>query len=518
MMCNRKTTDQGEPLMREDTTYLLEESTGWIVDWSHPRHEICCDERSGASYGTITYTVTKDPNRDWKCELGDGQWYKHSNEVTVLKHCSSGITLICLEVHYESYVNKYGRRRRTDIIPFRNGNNGYTNHFRDNISYFMSGYGMTISRCARICHTTPTIVKKINKTRLFTLAGDMRPQHYSPYICVDEFLIGHGHRYCTMIIDAQSGELLYLEKGKKKEQLKHFFQWVGDDFMNHVKAISMDMNTNYSVAVQESFPHIKIVYDTFHIVKWFNDQVIDAARRTEGNRLKKLAERLNREGKKDEAALVLDERKLLFGSRFLLLANTRTLKAKDKLNTELNAEAKRSAEEDGRDPRRVGRRRTDNSSSRDGILKANENLQNSVKAREELVDILACPNPEHMRDQLQTWVKLYSSVGISQLTRFTRTITNRMEGIVARALAPISSGRIEGVNGFIKAMRRSAFGYQDFDYFALLIWEQTHGKTRSDPATRNKNKRGYTRTNPRNKKWLKQTVYLQPKPNSKEAV
>ena len=30
------------------------------------------------------------------------------------------------------------------------------------------------------------------------------------------------------------------------------------------------------------------------------------------------------------------------------------------------------------------------------------------------------------------------------------------------------------MNGFIKALRRSAFGYQDFDYFALLIWEQTH--------------------------------------------
>ena len=39
-------------------------------------------------------------------------------------------------------------------------------------------------------------------------------------------------------------------------------------------------------------------------------------------------------------------------------------------------------------------------------------------------------------------------------------------------------GRIEGVNGFIKGLRRSAFGYQDFDCFDLLIWEQTHRKKR----------------------------------------
>ncbi len=61
--------------MSKDTTYLLEESTGWIVDWSHPRHEICCDERRGTSYGKITYTVTKDPGHDWKGKLGEGPWY-----------------------------------------------------------------------------------------------------------------------------------------------------------------------------------------------------------------------------------------------------------------------------------------------------------------------------------------------------------------------------------------------------------------------------------------------------------
>ena len=74
-----------------------------------------------------------------------------------------------------------------------------------------------------------------------------------------------------------------------------------------------------------------------------------------------------------------------------------------------------------------------------------------------------------MRTRLEEWAKVYSSVGISQLTRFTRTVTNRIDGIASRSTFHISSGRIEGVNSFIKAMRRSAFGYQDFDYFAYLI-------------------------------------------------
>ncbi len=502
--------------MEEDNTYLLSNSTGWIVDWGHPRMELC-EKSRGVPYWKITYTVSKDPEHDWKAELGDGKWYKHSNEVTVLKHMSAGCTLICLEVHYESYVNKHGRKRKTDIMPFRNGQNGYTNHFRDNISFFMSGYGMTLSRCASICHTTPAIVKEVNKARLFSLAGDMKPRHYSQYLSVDEFLIEHGHRYCTIVMDAVTGELLYLEKGKKKEQLKHFFKWVGDDFMSHVEAISMDMNTNYSQAVKESYPSIAIVYDKFHIIKWFNDQVVDSLRRQEGKRLQKLVDKLNSEGEYDEAVAVEKERRLLFGARFLLLANNRTLEAKDKLNSELNSEAKENAQKDGRKPEEVGRRRTDNAESKAAILKTNENIQNAVRAREELSDILSHKNPKMMEKELNNWCKLYSSVRIAQLTRFTKTIRNRMDGIVSRAVCRISNGKIEGVNNFIKALRRSAFGYQDFDYFSLLIWEQTHknplyGKTSSDGP-----RRAYKRKSSHNSKRLKQTVYMLPDESKKEA-
>ena len=113
--------------MKEDSTYLLSESTELIMDWENPIFDFYHGSRRNFLYVKITYTVTKGPNYDWKTDLGDGEWYKHSNEVTVLKHTSSGIILICLEVHYESYVNKYGRRRRTDVMPFLNGLNGYTN-------------------------------------------------------------------------------------------------------------------------------------------------------------------------------------------------------------------------------------------------------------------------------------------------------------------------------------------------------------------------------------------------------
>ena len=86
---------------------------------------------------------------------------------------------------------------------------------------------------------------------------------------------------------------------------------------------------------------------------------------------------------------------------------------------------------DGRNPDDVRHRWTDNADSKAAILSSNEKIQNAVKAREELSDILSIGDPSLMDKRLKEWSKVYSSVGISQLTRFTRTVTNRMDGIVS---------------------------------------------------------------------------------------
>lgn len=116
-----------------------------------------------------------------------------------------------------------------------------------------------------------------------------------------------------------------------------------------------------------------------------------------------------------------------------------------------------------------------------------------------------------MRKKLEEWSVVYSAVGIPLLTRLTKTITNRMEdGIVSRAVFRIGSGKIEGVNSFIKALRRSAFGYQDFDYFAYLIWEQTHKNYLNDKPSSDCLWRSYSRKKQCNLKKLKQTVFELP--------
>ena len=75
--------------MKEDSTFLLSESTGWIVDWAHPAFEICRDKHRGSTYGKITYTVTKDPGHDWKAEVGELVTSKTGKEIYVTRGIST---------------------------------------------------------------------------------------------------------------------------------------------------------------------------------------------------------------------------------------------------------------------------------------------------------------------------------------------------------------------------------------------------------------------------------------------
>ena len=489
----------------QDNTFMLKDSTDWYIDFE----KYSSRESTNKLCQPVT-VLTFDVYKSEGFETPEGCVIHEKLEIE-LKHASMGNTVVNLRVHYNSYIRKVeGKRKRVkEVIPFRVDGCLYTHHFRSSICAFMADYGLTMKKCAHTFLTTPKIVKDINKWRLAKLCGDMKPRHISHHIAVDEFLIEHGHRYCTIIIDADTGELLYLEKGKKKEQLNHFFEWVGPEFMNQVRAISMDMNTNYSSAVKERYPDIAITYDSFHIIQWFNKGVIDSIRKSASKDLLKQAEKLKEKGRFDEAEYLLEERKLLFSNRFTLLANQKTLEAKDKLNRELNKAAKEEAKLNGRDPSEVGKRREDNAESRAKLLNASESIATCIKAREELQDILKSDDETAMGKRLTEWIALYSKAGITQLTKFTSTMVNRFDGIVSKARFHLSSGILEGTNAFIKNLRRSSFGLVDFDYFAYLIWERTHGpnKRRSSSGSNGKPLRKYKRLEKPNKKVLKHTVY-----------
>ena len=66
------------------------------------------------------------------------------------------------------------------------------------------------------------------------------------------------------------------------------------------------------------------------------------------------------------------------------------------------------------------------------------------------------------------WFKGAKASGIPALVRFAER-KKRLDGLIAHASHPISTGKLEGFNNMIKVAKRIAYGYRDEDYFFSLI-------------------------------------------------
>ncbi len=94
-------------------------------------------------------------------------------------------------------------------------------------------------------------------------------------------------------------------------------EYMRKDWMEHVEAVAMDMNAQYDSAFVERGPWIAVVYDVFHLVKLYNDTVLTAMRR---RKQRELEESGDRQGYQ-----------LYKGSRYIVIADRKTLRKKDQL-------------------------------------------------------------------------------------------------------------------------------------------------------------------------------------------
>lgn len=437
----------------------------------------------------------------------------HSVEInqhlfTTLKHLYLGDVLLCIHIEYLQYWCTQCSKTCIQEIPFKQKGHFITKAYYNQIVGLLRKSKASIAGIAASLKTSWKIVKNIDKKRLREKYPDLKPTHYSPYIAVDEFSLHKGHRYATVIIDWQTGEILFLEEGNREEQLHHFFDLVGREWMRHVKAISMDMNAQYCKAIETRYPHIKIVYDAFHIVKNFNDRIITNLRRLEQNRLKEQEDEIRQSIKKtrkectplrngsekkkellqqlheDHQALdiIREDYTKLKHSRFHLLSSREGLRKKDEVAREHNRELHEKYEKRGLSlPPGERKWSVSNEKKLDTVLSSNEHLNIAFFLGDQLKGALQTRNIEDLTSGMDQWLALSKKyeVKIPMLKSFNKMLINRMDGILSRAMYPISNGPLEGVNNMIKTTRRAAYGYRDQEYFFLRIWDNSRAHIKS---------------------------------------
>ncbi|QTE81911.1 ISL3 family transposase [Shewanella algae] len=272
-------------------------------------------------------------------------------------------------------------------------------------------------------------IKTIDKRRL---AREVTEPDWSRVkrLVMDEFALFKGHRYATVVADADTHQVLWIGEGRSREAIRPFFVKLGQ-YCQQIEAVAMDMNTAFDLEVQKHCPQAKVVYDLFHVVAKYGREVIDRVRVDQANQLKH-----------DKPA-----RKRVKRGRWVLLKNRDNLTGKQAgyLNE---------------------------------LLESNKSLMTVYLLREQLKEMWYCTDEAEATAQWNLWWQQVRESGIRPLLQFGQRLKNYLHGIVASAVHPLHTCRLEGMNNKIKLLKRMGYGYRDTEYFFLKVREAFPGDPR----------------------------------------
>ena len=279
---------------------------------------------------------------------------------------------------------------------------------------------MTILDVARYLRVGWDLVKGIIKSSLRRRAR-RRSWRKVKRIAIDEFAIRKGHNYMTLVVDLDSGRVLYWAEGKDHTALRAFFQRLRRARAK-LEAIAVDMSGAYLKAIRMYAPKgVRLVHDRYHVVAEMNG-VIDKIRREEQNRL-------DDEGKK-----------AIKGGRYLLLY------ASEKLDEQPDKKARL-----------------------DKLLEANELLHKAYLMKEDLRLFWSQGTKKKAEKFMRRWCREALGLGNKHTTRIANTILRRFHAIIAWYDHPITTGPLEGINNKVKVLKRVAYGYRDNEFFGLRL-------------------------------------------------
>ena len=250
-------------------------------------------------------------------------------------------------------------------------------------------------------------------------------------LIMDEFALFKGHRYATVVINADTQQVLWVGEGNSRQAIRPFFEWLGPEACAQIEAVAMDMNTAMDLEVQHHCTQARVVYDLFHVVAKFGREVIDRVRVDQSNQLRH-----------DKPA-----RKVVKRSRWLLLRNRDNLKAEQAVKLE-------------------------------ELLQANQPLMTVYLLKDQLKELWYAPSEAEARRRWEEWLELAMSSGLAPVQQFARRLKGYIEGIIASAIYRMNTSVLEGMNNKIKVIKRMAYGYRDKGYFFLKTKAAFPGKAR----------------------------------------
>jgi transposase len=240
-------------------------------------------------------------------------------------------------------------------------------------------------------------------------------------IGIDEISHRRGQRYLTVVVDHDTGRLVWAAAGRDRRTVDAFLDALGTERCMQIELVSADMAVWVAGPIAERCPQAELCLDPFHVVMLATD-ALDEIRREVWNEARRAG----------QTALARD----LKGARFALWKNPENLTERQ--------HAKLA-----------------------DIQRTNARLYRAYLLKEQLRQIYRLP-AEQAIELLDRWIEWARRCRLKPFVKLARTLTNQHAGITAAIRHGLSNARVEAINTQIRLLTRRAFGFHSPDALIAL--------------------------------------------------
>src|SRR3954447_26834442 len=304
-------------------------------------------------------------------------------------------------------------------VPWARHDSRFTRAFEDQVAWLAVNTSKTaVAELMRIAwRTVGGICERVaaEAGREADLLADLKR------IGIDEISHRKGQRYLTVVVDHDTGRLVWAAPGRDRRTVEAFLDQLGEERCKQVELVSCDMASWISGPVAERLPDAVRCVDPFHVVQLATD-ALDEIRREVWNDARRAGD--------------VTAAKDLKGARYALWKNPENLTDGQKLKLA-------------------------------DVQKTNQRLYRAYLLKEQLRQIYRVP-AEHAIWLLDHWLRWARRSRLTPFVKLAKTISAQRPGIVAAIENDLSNARVEPITTQIRMLPRRAFGFHSANALIAL--------------------------------------------------
>ncbi len=260
-------------------------------------------------------------------------------------------------------------------------------------------------------------------------------------IGVDETSYKKGHKYITVVVNHDTGKLIWVHDGHGKTVFSGFFEQLTEEQRASIKLVSGDGAGWIQECIDTYCPNASRCVDPFHVTSWASD-AMDEIRREAWNDARKKATSntvRTRRGRPPKGSRPKDTTAAeIKNMRFALWKAPENLTVNQQTRIEM-------------------------------LAKSDNRLYRAYRLKEELRLVFHQDSVDDAMSLLDHWIRWAQRCRIKVFVQLQQKIRRHYEAIRAAVEHKLSNARLEAINNKVKLTVRMAYGFRNIDNLIAMV-------------------------------------------------